>query len=733
MRVYLAGYQGSTEERESRLITSGASKNRCFSFANLEPIEGLPFMVKGIQAGYKTCVESGKIGIMMDSGVFSYRTHKARLIKNGKSIKDLPTADEYIRQYVKYCKKYSHLWSFYVTVDLRPVAAENLILHGKLEKMGVRPVPVFHGDDSIDYLKRYVDKGYDFICLGSTNSVRTGKSQFKKYYDSVFNFGAKHKVEFHGLAQTKPWAMLDYPWRSVDSLDGKTSFVIVRQAGRVRVANIKELFWSVPGPVLLESNGRASKEAFDLEVLSLDRYGNSVWKKLTTVIRRKTVKRITRVQALRGATVDVTSDHSLMSSSAVAFDPYPVTSKQLEKGDKLVTSWQLPSNGALSELIVDIPHSFWCSKTFGGSSSSKVQLPVRVALDKEFLEFIGLWLADGSYDGTCVQISCGNDRECLAVLEAVGRRFCPHGIVRLERNGVDVRISCARLYNVMCALGLKGTSRTKELPWWVFDLPPMLRCSLLRGYFSGDGSSHGMPSVSTASDKLFYGVLLLLQSEVGDTLSVPRFRTKGSLGGFSYSNPDLPRTGGTIGVSGVEAIRVFVDKIGFLQKRHNDRVLRSRGLNPKTKMRTPKTVRFEAAVVTPLYKKKNVGFFNRHVYDLSVDYDDDFQAFLANAVFVHNSSSWSRAAGYGCLLKFNPETCRLATLHVSDRVSGAAKLHINSRLLSRIKKDVEDDGYDFEELRVDHTARHVYNAFTMQKMADFAASRQKLGSWRVLF
>jgi hypothetical protein len=214
--VYLAGWQGSTLKREARAIKAGAIKHRCFSYANLVKIPGLPYLVKGICDGYTVCLKH-KVGIMMDSGVFSFRAYRAHLEKVGKDVNILPTVDGYIHAYADYCKAGAHLWDFYVTVDLRPVAAENVILHAKLEKLGLRPTPVFHGDDSVDYLKRYLDKGYTYVCLGSTHSVRTSVSATRKYYDGCFDFGAKHGMQFHGLAVTKPWAMLDFPWRSVDS------------------------------------------------------------------------------------------------------------------------------------------------------------------------------------------------------------------------------------------------------------------------------------------------------------------------------------------------------------------------------------------------------------------------------------------------------------------------------------------------------------------------------------
>lgn len=215
-RVYLAGWQGSTIERETRAIKCGAVTHRCFTYPNVHKIEGFPYFVKGIFDGYTACLKQ-KVGIMMDSGVFSFRGYLKSLQLKGAPTDALPTIDDYLKQYVKFCKAGKDLWDFYVTVDMRPVASENLILHAKLESMGIRPTPVFHGDDSMDYLQRYLDKGYTYVCLGSTHKVRTKITQTRKYYDAAFDFGAKKGMRFHGLAVTKPWAMLDYPWYSVDS------------------------------------------------------------------------------------------------------------------------------------------------------------------------------------------------------------------------------------------------------------------------------------------------------------------------------------------------------------------------------------------------------------------------------------------------------------------------------------------------------------------------------------
>ncbi len=212
MNVYLAGWPAATAKRIIPVIRDGGLKNRCLSFANLVKMQGMPYHLAHGEAEMDACISNG-VGIMMDSGVFSYRSYGKRLRAAGQESK-LISKDEFIRLYVEWCKKHGHRWDFYVTMDFEKNAAENLKSHVQLEKMGIRPMPVYHGDDDAEYLKRYADKGYKYICIGLYKPNRKAK---RRYLDTVFNAGVKYGIEYHGLGVTTPWIMLDYPWRSVDS------------------------------------------------------------------------------------------------------------------------------------------------------------------------------------------------------------------------------------------------------------------------------------------------------------------------------------------------------------------------------------------------------------------------------------------------------------------------------------------------------------------------------------
>lgn len=218
MILYLAGWQASTTAREDKLIKAGVITHRCFSFANQVKIEGFPYYTPGSVEGYNVCVKR-KVGIMMDSGVFSYRSYyqKQQALGNTKCLKKLPTQDEFAELYIDFAKKNHKDWEIYITLDFFPDFDSNFKYHKLLLKRGIRPLPAFHGDASLDHFRKYVDLGHDYVCIGINSSLKFTMRNIRNYLDSMFNAGAKYGVGFHGLAVTKPWAMISYPWKSVDS------------------------------------------------------------------------------------------------------------------------------------------------------------------------------------------------------------------------------------------------------------------------------------------------------------------------------------------------------------------------------------------------------------------------------------------------------------------------------------------------------------------------------------
>lgn len=224
MKCYLSGFQGTNEIAETQLIEAGVIE-RCYSYVYVSKVPGLPTYTKGFAGAYKASV-GHNVDIMMDSGVFSYRSYKKKLIDAGKPLGDFPTDEEFIRLYVKWVKANQDKWGFCVTLDFGFDAAANFERHKRLLKMGIRPIPVFHGDASIDYVRRYKEElGHDFIGLGGVtwrgrsigNKSPVLSYSASKYISAMFNAGERYGVKFHGLAITSAALMYQWPFYSVDS------------------------------------------------------------------------------------------------------------------------------------------------------------------------------------------------------------------------------------------------------------------------------------------------------------------------------------------------------------------------------------------------------------------------------------------------------------------------------------------------------------------------------------
>lgn len=216
MRLYLAGWQASRRKREERVIKEGGLSHRMFSFANLQKIGKFPYFIKGFQGSYEACVEN-KVGIAMDSGVVSYRGYMKAQMKAGADLSKLPSVEEFIEAYVAYVKANQKHWDFYLSVDMMPQAEDAFKWHTKVEKMGINPVPVFHGDVGVEWLQRYLDKGQNYIALGGFYLIRRGPAAKRAYMDAIFNWAAKKNARFHGLGATTPSMLLAYDYYSVDS------------------------------------------------------------------------------------------------------------------------------------------------------------------------------------------------------------------------------------------------------------------------------------------------------------------------------------------------------------------------------------------------------------------------------------------------------------------------------------------------------------------------------------
>ncbi|MFQ6071228.1 MAG: AAA family ATPase, partial [Methanosarcinales archaeon] len=145
-------------------------------------------------------------------------------------------------------------------------------------------------------------------------------------------------------------------------------------------------------------------------------------------------------------------------------------------------------------------------------------LPAILELNEDFLTFLGLWIAEGSYnDKSGVRVSI-NDSEIEEVKKLLEKLLGKVTVYKKKSGrGRDVYINSTVLAKIMRhVFKLEGGARRKRIPDFVFNLNKRTIAAFLHGYFSGDGSiypnQHGVLQVeaSTESKMLADDLMYLL-------------------------------------------------------------------------------------------------------------------------------------------------------------------------------------------------------------------------------
>jgi type IV secretory pathway ATPase VirB11/archaellum biosynthesis ATPase len=185
-------------------------------------------------------------------------------------------------------------------------------------------------------------------------------------------------------------------------------------------------------------------------------------------------------------------------------------------------------------------------------------IDVRVALDKDLMSLLGLWLADGCFDTNSVIFSVSS-REERALVKSMASRF---GFsTKMHSDEFSLMINSASFKFLIATLfHLEGNAYTKKIPVWVMQSRRELKAAFLKGLFSGDGCvSDKEIIIGLASMELLDDIQTLMLN-FGVIFRINRLRMRKS------KLNDSTRDGR---ISSQESINKFRKEIGFLQKRKN--------------------------------------------------------------------------------------------------------------------------------------------------------------------
>ena len=320
----------------------------------------------------------------------------------------------------------------------------------------------------------------------------------------------------------------------------------------------------------------------NIEIFSMDKEGKIVLAKASKFIRHKVKKPIFEIQTRTGRNIKATGDHSLfgingegkiseVKANNLKINDFIAVPRKIELFNKhvenldilehtlnigdiyfigegikkinqkykdiikndgkelgynksTVRNWIrksiLPSK--VLKLIFDLGFYFDKDELYFKYKKSSNSIPVKFPINDKFLTFIGLWIADGSYDKSSVIISC-NYPEDRKIVEEVAHEF---GLkVKLHSDTVSYMLNSKTLKVFMQEiLNLKGNAYTKRIPEWVFNLSKGQIAFVLRGIFSGDGCATDKELVIALSSKNLLKDMQFLLSLYGILLRIGPLR-----------------------------------------------------------------------------------------------------------------------------------------------------------------------------------------------------------------
>ena len=600
---------------------------------------------------------------MTDSGAFSFM---GKFKEGTKEYEDSHKEEfwlPYLEEYVEWLWKNKDNIYVAANLDLDVVVGRDVVRKWNkkyfepLEKAGLQIVYVAHEDPSvgdphaIEHFKEYCMK-YKYVGINQRH---------KDYASRFYQIAKHHNVRVHGFAWTELRLCKTYPFFSNDSSVGGDSMVLVRDSsGVTQHIKIGKLFKMLKVTEEFGMEKRCSLEGW--RTLTLDECNKVIWADMTSVIQHSVTKQMYRLNIEGGISLEVTEDHSLiqLDKNGVSVE---VSAKDLKEGDFVLLTKKIPFSRVPSDI------------------------------DDTFLEFLGLWVGDGSFckSSNVIGMSCYNTIETRRIIDEIAFRFGAK--VTPSKNDVDCYITNKRLRETLRYLGFKGNSHTKRIPDFIFGLTKYQIGSFLRGYFSADGTGNGL-GCSTVSKGLLHDLRMLLNG-MGILTSVTTHK-KGTFvkDGKVYRK----RPSYSISIRDTQSRQLFMDNIGFcIAYKHNALFLDILNMKGKEQVwakrfgvpvELSKTGRVSFKRDTPLVaslkktqkrinRERNERHFNKTlldndiwyvqikkietlpieevlVYDLEVP---GYEKFIANGVVVHNTT-WLGGVRYGTTYDYDGKNFR---------------------------------------------------------------------------
>lgn len=126
----------------------------------------------------------------------------------------------YLDSYVKFVKKYKLGIDYYANIDVIGNAELTWKNQLYLESKGLKPIPVVHYPDGIHAVRRYMDRGDDFVAFGGMvgETAKQLRIWLDKFFgDVICDSEGMPRIKIHAFGLTSYPLLWRYPWYSCDS------------------------------------------------------------------------------------------------------------------------------------------------------------------------------------------------------------------------------------------------------------------------------------------------------------------------------------------------------------------------------------------------------------------------------------------------------------------------------------------------------------------------------------
>jgi len=262
-------------------------------------------------------------------------------------------------------------------------------------------------------------------------------------------------------------------------------------------------------------------------------------------------------------------------------------------------------------------------------------------VNDDLMFLLGFYLAEGSCsDRNGIRWSIARSNEPLVpkLQECVQRVFGQPAVLHRSRQ----RAADLRLVNRVAAIawqelfGFHGTeSHSKRIPDLVFNVPIPLREAFLRGYLAGDGTTaSGKIAFVTSSYDLASGLMYLLSS-LGVVATVSEYAADGVVRLIRGRECQTRRTHWTVTVCASEEIT----RLEAVWRDHRGAAAVRPDRSGRTNLQNRQFENLDGDLMAlPIVALEEVEATNRHVYDFSVEGDENFIAGMGG-ICCHNTDA----------------------------------------------------------------------------------------------